>query len=167
MKTIVLTGMSGSGKSTVGKFLSEKLKINYADIDEQIIRNEKKSINEIFAQNGEKYFRELEKNTVIDVFQPENMVVSLGGGAFENKDTRNFLLKNSVVIYLKTSANAMYQRLKISTDRPLLNNNMSVEHIESLLNLRKINYELAHFSVSTDNRNIEEIGSEIIKYVQA
>ena len=88
-------------------------------------------------------------------------------GAFENKDTRNFLLKNSVVIYLKTSANAMYQRLKISTDRPLLNNNMSVEHIESLLNLRKINYELAHFSVSTDNRNIEEIGSEIIKYVQA
>lgn len=167
MKTIVLTGMSGSGKSTVCKYLSEKLKINSVDIDEKIIFDTKKSINEIFVQNGEKYFRELEKNTVFDVFQPENMIISLGGGAFENELTRNFLLKNSVVIYLKTSADIIYQRLKISTDRPLLNNNMSVERIESLLNLRKINYELAHFSVSTDNRNIEEIGSEIIKYVQA
>ena len=103
MKTIVLTGMSGSGKSSVGKVLAEKYHLKFIDIDEQIVLNEKKSINEIFSENGENYFRALEVQTIKNIFEPENLVISLGGGAFENDRTRNFLLNNSTVIYLQTS----------------------------------------------------------------
>jgi len=163
MKTIVLTGMSGSGKSTIGQFLSQKTGMKFVDIDEKIILNEKKSINEIFAQNGENYFREIEAKTIKNIFNPENLVISLGGGAFENEKTRNFLLKNSVVIYLKTSPETVLDRLKNANDRPLLNNNMNFERIEKLLNFRKNNYELAHFTVITDNKNVEEIAGEILR----
>ena len=163
MKTIVLTGMSGSGKSTVTKFLSEKFNLEAFDIDELIAEKENKSINEIFAQHGEKYFRNLEAQIIQNIFQPENILISLGGGAFENEQTRNFLLQNSTVIYLKTSPKNILERLKTATDRPLLNNNMSLDHIENILNSRRKNYELAHFSIITDNKNIEQIGSEIIK----
>ena len=163
MKTIVLTGMSGSGKSVLGKFLSQKLKLDFVDIDEKIVCNEKKSINDIFAQNGERYFRDLEVQTIKNVFAPEDMLISLGGGAFENENIRNFLLQNSTVIYLKTSSANILDRLKNATDRPLLNNNMNIERIEKLLNSRKNNYGLAHFTVITDNKNVEQIGSEILK----
>ena len=90
MKTIVLTGMSGSGKSTVAKYLSEKFALETFDIDELIVKKENKSINEIFAQNGEKYFRNLEAQIIQDIFQPEDILISLGGGAFENEHTKNF-----------------------------------------------------------------------------
>lgn len=162
MKTIVLTGMSGSGKSTVGKFLSKHLNVRFIDIDEQITIKEEKSINEIFAQNGEQYFRNIEAEIIKDIFKDENLVIALGGGAFENEQTRNFLLKNSAVVYLKTSENIIYKRLKNTSDRPLLND-MTLERIKSILNTRKNNYELAHFTILTDNKSIEEIGSEIIK----
>lgn len=163
MKTIVLTGLSGSGKSSIGKFLAEKTGLNFVDIDEQIVLNEKKSINEIFAQSGEKYFRETEVETIKKFFVPENMIISLGGGAFENIETRNFLLNNSMVIYLKTSPKTVLERLKNACDRPLLSDNMNLPSIENMLNSRKNNYELAHFTVITDNKNIEQIGGEILK----
>ena len=163
MKTIVLTGMSGSGKSTVGKNFSEKTGMKFIDIDEQIVLHENKSINEIFAQNGEDYFRELEVQTIKNVFEPENLIISLGGGAFENRQTRNFLLDNSTVIYLKTSSETIFKRLKNTDDRPLLNNNMNLDRIGKLLNTRQNNYELAHFIVITDNKNVEEIAGEILR----
>ena len=167
MRTIVLTGMSGSGKSTVGKFLSDNLNAKYFDIDEQIVLKENKSINEIFAQNGEQYFRKLETQIIKELFEDKNLIISLGGGAFENEQTRNLLLQNAVVIYLETSAEIIFERLKNTTDRPMLNNSMNLERIEMLLNSRKNNYELAHFTILTDNKNVQEIGSEIIKNVQA
>lgn len=163
MKTIVLTGMSGSGKSTVGKVLAKKCNLKFIDIDEQIVLNEKKSINEIFSENGEHYFREFEVQTIKDVFEPENLVISLGGGAFENNRTRNFLLNNSTVIYLQTSPEIILDRIKNAADRPLLNNNMNLSAIEKLFNLRKNNYELAHFIIITDNKNIEDLAGEILK----
>ena len=129
MKTIVLTGMSGSGKSTVAKYLSEKFALETFDIDELIVKKENKSINEIFAQNGEKYFRNLEAQIIQDIFQPEDILISLGGGAFENEHTKNFLLQNSIVIYLKTSPKNIFERLKTATDRPLLNYNMNLNNI--------------------------------------
>ncbi|MBO6257538.1 shikimate kinase [bacterium] len=163
MKTIVLTGMSGTGKSSAGNFLANKLGIQYNDIDNLIVQSEKKTINEIFEQCGEEYFRNLEAKVIQEVFKPENYLISLGGGAFENEKTRNFLLDNATVIYLKTSPKIILKRLKSATDRPLLNNNMNLERIEYLLNSRKKNYELAHFTIITDNKSIEQIGSEIIQ----
>ncbi len=162
MKTIVLTGMPGSGKTSVGKFVAEKTGRNFIDVDEQIVLSEKKSINEIFNLQGEKYFRNIEAQIIKKFFKNNNLIISLGGGAFENETTREFLLKNSFVIYLKTSPAIIYDRSKNSTDRPLLNNNMNLGHLNKLINSRKKNYELAHFTLITDNKNIDVLGSEII-----
>lgn len=162
MKTIVLTGMMGSGKSTVAKILKEKLNLKAIDIDSCIEKSEGSSISEIFKNNGEKYFRIIEGNTIKTVFKPENIILSLGGGAFENKDTREFLLKNSVVIYLETSADIIFERIKTDTSRPLLCDNMTIEKISEIMNLRKQNYQSATYTINTDNKTPTQIAQDII-----
>jgi len=162
MKTIVLIGMMGCGKTTSGKLLGEKLNIPVMDIDEQIEKSSHKTVAEIFAQDGEMFFRELEKNTIKHLFKRENLILSLGGGAFENNETRELLLNNSIVVYLKTSAQNIFARLKNNTDRPLLKNNMTVGKIQEIIDIRNKNYELAHFTISTDNKNPNQITDEIL-----
>ena len=112
MRTIVLIGMMGCGKTSVGERLANIVNSICVDIDLEIVKNTNMTINDIFAKKGEAYFRELEKNTIKNVFTAENTIISLGGGAFENEQTREFLLSNSVVIYLETSAQEIFNRLK-------------------------------------------------------
>lgn len=162
MKTITLIGMMGSGKTTLGLLLSKELKFNFADIDSIIENSEKQSISEIFQKKGEPYFRNLEQATIKETFQNENLILSLGGGAFENKETQNILLNNSYVIYLKTSASTIFERLKTDTSRPLLNKDNSVEKIQKIITSRKHNYELAHKTILTDNKKPQEIIQEIL-----
>lgn len=162
MKTITLIGMMGSGKTTLGLLLSKELKFNFADIDSIIENSEKKSISEIFQQCGENHFRQLEHSTIKEVFQNENLVLSLGGGAFEYKETQNILLNNSLVIYLKTSATTIFDRLKNDTSRPLLQGNNSIEKIQEIINSREHNYKLAHKTILTDNKKPQEIIQEIL-----
>ena len=161
MKTIVLTGMMGSGKTTIAKLLSEKLNIKYIDIDFLIEEKENMKISEIFAQKGENYFRKLEQEIIISSFITENSIISLGGGAFENPETRKFLLNNSTVIYLKTSPEIIYERIKNNTTRPLLCGKMSVEKIKQILKIREKNYESASIIINTNNKTPNRIVEEI------
>ncbi len=161
MKTITLTGMMGSGKSTVAKALSQILNCELLEIDSLIEHSKKLTINEIFAKFGEKYFREVEKQTILTSATPENQVIAIGGGAFEDKETREFLLKNTTVIYLKTSSETIFQRIKNDNSRPLLNNQMSTEKIEEIIKKRQQNYKKATLTIITDNKTIEEITTEI------
>ena len=162
MKAIVLTGMPGSGKTTVGMHLSKDLNIDFVDIDFAIEKSENRTISEIFANDGEKYFRVLESKIIKESFG-DNKVISLGGGAFEDPITRSFLLKNSVVIYLKTSVQEIYKRVKNNSQRPLLNDDMSAEKINKILSVREKNYKLAHFTIMTDNIVVEDVVRDIIK----
>lgn len=162
MKTITLIGMMGSGKTTLGLLLSKELNLQFADIDSIIENSEKKSISEIFQHNGENHFRKLEQATIEEVFQNENLILSLGGGAFENKDIQNILLNNSNVIYLKTSASKIFDRLKNDTSRPLLQDDNSIEKIQEIINTREHNYKLAHKTILTDNKKPQEIIQEIL-----
>ena len=164
MKTIILTGMMGAGKTTVAKVLAEKLNIKSIDIDTLIEQNEGEKISEIFSNKGEKYFREIEQCTINKIFTstPKNLVISLGGGALENSKTREFLLNNSTVIYLKTSPEIIYERIKNNTSRPLLCGNMSVEKITEILEKREANYQSATITITTDNKTPEKIADEII-----
>lgn len=161
MKTIVLTGMMGAGKSTVGQLLAQRLNAEFADIDSLIENKENKTISEIFEAFGEEYFRTIEKNIIKQCFKPENQILSLGGGAFENSETQEFLLSNSTVIYLKTSPETIKKRIENNNSRPLLNNNNNIQKISEIINLRKNNYEKAHHSITTDNKNPNEIINEI------
>lgn len=162
MKTITIIGMMGSGKTTLGKLLEKNLEIESIDIDSVIEEKAGKSISEIFSKYGEEYFRKLEKETIENTFKSENKIISTGGGAFENKETRDLLLNNSTVIYLKSSPEVIFERIKNNTQRPLLKNNMTVEKIEEILNSRQKNYELAHHTIITDSKNPDEIIEEIL-----
>lgn len=162
MKTIVLIGMMGSGKTTIGKLLGEKLTLRSIDIDVIIEQNEKRTVSEIFQNEGEKYFRNIERETIKKNFTNKNLIISLGGGAFEDQLTQELLLKNSTVIYLKTSPNVILERIKNNTNRPLLKNQMTVEKIQSIILQRQKNYELANITILTDNKNTDKIVEEIL-----
>ena len=164
MKTIILTGMMGAGKTTIAHILGEKLNIKSIDIDTLIEQNEGEKISEIFSNKGEEYFRKIEKETIRNIFtpDPENLVISLGGGALENPETWDFLLDNSTVIYLKTSPKINYERIKNNTSRPLLCDNMSVEKITEILEKREANYQSATITITTDNKTPNQIAEEII-----
>lgn len=162
MKTIVLIGMMGSGKTTIGKLLGEKLTLRSIDIDVIIEQNEKKTVSEIFQNEGEKYFRNIERETIEKNFTNKDLIISLGGGAFEDQLTQELLLKNSTVIYLKTSPNVILERIKNNTNRPLLKNQMTVEKIQSIILQRQKNYELANITILTDNKNTDKIVEEIL-----
>ena len=162
MKTIVLIGMMGSGKTTIGKLLGEKLTLRSIDIDVIIEQNEKRTVSEIFQNEGEKYFRNIERETIKKNFTNKDLIISLGGGAFEDQLTQELLLKNSTVIYLKTSPNIILERIKNNTNRPLLRNQMTVEKIQSIILQRQKNYELANITILTDNKNTDKIVDEIL-----
>jgi shikimate kinase len=165
MKNIVLVGLMGAGKTTVGKILSEKLKREFIDTDEMIVKSEKKSINEIFAQNGEKYFRELEKNIVLKVSQMVDKIISVGGGALENSENVSNLKHNGILFYLKADVDTLEKRLKNATDRPLLKNTMLKEKLTELLNKREKNYLLSQEIINTSNsKSTDIISEEIIEY---
>lgn len=162
MKTIVLIGMMGSGKTTIGKLIGEKLTLRSIDIDVIIEQNEKRTVSEIFQNEGEKYFRNIERETIKKNFTNKDLIISLGGGAFEDQLTQELLLKNSTVIYLKTSPNVILERIKNNTNRPLLKNQMTVGKIQSIILQRQKNYELANITILTDNKNTDKIVEEIL-----
>lgn len=161
MKTIVLTGMMGSGKTSIGKLLAKKFNLQFADIDNLIEQQENMSISEIFTLKGEEYFRNIEKIIIRNIFKNSDMVIALGGGAFENKQTRNFLLQNASVIYLQTEPETIFHRLTNDNTRPLLCGNMSIEKINEIIEQRKQNYESASFLINTDNKKPTAIVEEI------
>lgn len=161
MKPIVLTGMMGSGKTTIAKLLAQKLGFESVDIDSLIEEKEKLSISEIFNLKGEIHFRNIEKETIFSIFPNNNIIISLGGGAFEAPATREFLLKNATVIFLEASPDTIFERIKNNTSRPLLCDKMNKEKISEILEKRKQNYNSAHLKITTDNKTPNTVVEEI------
>ena len=163
MKTlVVLIGMMGCGKTTVGKILAEMLGYTFIDLDKEIENREKKNISKIFNDFGEQYFREIEKEMIREFSVLSKTVVSLGGGAFQDVETQKILKTNSVIIYLKATSGTIYNRIKNEIHRPLLCKNFSIETIDFILKKRKSNYEKAHHKIITDNKTPEQIAKEIL-----
>lgn len=163
MRKITLIGMMGSGKTTIGKILSEQTGISAIDLDNFIENKENESISEIFKTKGEQYFRTVEANTIKELTQTtSSQILSLGGGTFENEQTRELLLKNSTVIYLETTPEEIFKRIKKTNNRPLLKNNMTIEKISEIMTKRKNNYNLAHHKILTDGKTPSKIAEEIL-----
>lgn len=160
---IALIGMMGSGKTTVGAELKNVLPyLDYIDLDELIEKSTQKKISEIFLKYGEPHFRILENDKIKSVLKNNNQIISLGGGAFENEENRKLLLENAKVIYLKASPQAIYDRIKSETHRPLLRRDFSVEKIKQIMDKRKKNYEKAHFTIDTTDKSPYNIVKEIL-----
>ena len=119
-KSLVLTGMMGAGKSTIGRLIAKKLKVKFVDVDKIIEKNQKKSIKKIFEDRGEKYFRKLEEKITSKVLKSKKVVIALGGGAFMNNEIREKVLKSCISFWLKIDLEKLMRRYK-NNRRPLLN----------------------------------------------
>lgn len=173
---LFLVGFSGSGKSTIGPLLAEKLKIKFVDLDELTARKERMTVSDIFRKKGEKAFRQAEIKALRDLIlnRKSQMVVALGGGTFQNPKTRKITNENGLSIYLSCSRREIYNRLKDNTNRPLLKvkpqkneteKQALLKRINSLLNQRIKNYNKAAIRVSTSEKNINKIINEIIRKI--
>ena len=124
-KNICIMGLMGSGKSIIGKDLSKNLNLKFYDTDKEIELRTNKKINEIFKEEGESYFRDIEEKVCIEILTIDNCVVSLGGGSIISKKIRKTIKKNSYSIYLRVTLNNLLNRLKFSRKRPLLNKKLN------------------------------------------
>lgn len=163
-KNIVLVGLSGSGKTTVGKALKEKFPIfSLIDTDEIIVQREKRTINDIFAVEGEKYFRELESQIAKEVSETENQIISTGGGIVLNLQNIKELQKNGIIFYLQTSPDTIVKRLQGDSTRPLLNTDDIKSKLVSMLKKREKLYKNADVTINTDNCKIDSVVEEIAR----
>ena len=154
-KNICIMGLMGSGKSVIGKELSKFLDFKFYDIDKEIELKTKKSINEIFKENGELYFRNLEEKICVKLLNQNNCVISLGGGSVTNKKIRKLIKKNSYSIYLQVKLNNLVNRLISSKKRPLLNKDESkLKILKNLYEDRQKFYERADFIVNNDTDKV-------------
>lgn len=161
---ISVIGMMGSGKTTVAKILFAKLK-NFilVDTDSLIEEREKSSINDIFANNGEAYFRAAETDVLVNILKKDNQIISTGGGIVLKDVNLEQLKQHSVVFFLDADIDTLFERVKNNKDRPLLNNGKIREKIDVILNQRRKKYEQAHYIIDTNNKNPDIIADEIIR----
>jgi shikimate kinase len=136
---IFLIGFMGSGKSTVGHILSEKLGYSFVDTDSIVEKDWEMSISTMFEEHGENYFREREYKALKKVIENKNQVVSTGGGIVTYEKSKE-LLEGQEVYYIDVDSETVYQRLKSDNTRPLLKN-CSFEKMSDLLSFRKTIYE--------------------------
>lgn len=157
-----LIGMMGSGKSSVGKLLANKLQFSNIDIDKEIEKDEKLSIKEIFEKKGENYFREIESKYLLR--KRKLAVVSCGGGIILYKKNREFLKTSGYTIYLKSSIPTLEKRLLNENGRPLLSNDNLKETLINIYSKRKTLYtSAANTTIITDRRSVKEVCELIIK----
>ncbi len=162
-KNLVLTGMMGVGKSTIGKGLAEKLSYSFIDIDEIIEIKEGCSIEQIFKNKNEEYFRNLENDTSLKELKNKNSVISLGGGAFLNKSIRDTVKKTSISFWLDMDIDKLAIRLKHSKKRPLLHNKDLKKTVSKIYLERKGTYSQADYKVKCNLLKPELIINKIIK----
>ncbi len=164
---IFLIGFMGSGKSTVAKYLSSAYQMKQIEMDEQIEKNEGRSISSIFEKEGEEYFRTLETELLKSLDPRETFVVSCGGGAAVKEENVREMKEKGRIILLSAQPETVYVRVKNSHNRPLLEGNMNVSYIKELMDKRQKLYErAADFQVKTEGRTAEDIGEEIIKQIR-
>ena len=163
IKNLVLTGMMGVGKSTIGKILAKKLSYKFVDIDRMIEKHEGTSIEIIFKKKSEKYFRNLENVITLETLKKEKLVISLGGGAFLNSAIRQAVKDLSVSFWLDINNNVLIRRLKSSKKRPLLLKKNLNTTVIKIYKERKNTYNKANFRVKCDNLKPEIISNKIIK----
>ena len=137
-KNIAIIGNMGCGKTAFGKLIAKKIDYKHIDSDKKIVTLSKKSINDIFKEDGENYFRKIESKIVLNLIDKKNIILSLGGGSIRSLAVRNKLIKNSLTVFLDVDLKILVSRLRKSKHRPLLlNTNIDKKIIELDIQRRK------------------------------
>lgn len=163
MRNIFLVGFMGAGKTTVGRVLAGRLGYRYCDSDKVIETKAGKTIPEIFSGLGEDRFRELESETLESLAGKIKQVIATGGGAVMRDRNWDAMKKGGVTVYLKAPAEVIWNRIKHSKTRPLLNVDNPLDAAKELLEERIPFYEKADLTVDTESLSVEETASEIVK----
>jgi len=159
---VALIGFMGSGKTTIGKILADKLNYSFADSDQVIEEKQGMAISDIFKRFGEGYFRQLEEETIRDLLENNRIVISTGGGSVMNQALFEYMKSNAWVVHLNASIDTLWNRLKNCTNRPMLYHKQPRRRMEELYKKRYPIYQKAHYSIQTDGKTPMDIVSEII-----
>ena len=160
---IFLIGFMGCGKSTNAACLAEMTGAKQVEMDQMIVENEGMAIADIFKEKGEAYFRELETDLIKSFAGVKPAVISCGGGAVLKEENVRFMKECGRIVLLTAEPETIYERVKDSTERPVLNGNMNVGYIEELMEKRRPKYEAAaDVTIATDGKTSEEICEEIL-----
>lgn len=167
MRNVVLIGFMGTGKTSTGKLLANRLGYFFIDTDNKIEIDNKISINDMFAQYGEKYFRNKEAETIHKVAEYHNAVISTGGGVVLNEDNMIALRQNGIIITLKASIDVILERTgRRKNTRPLLKEEDRRQIIVDLLETRDALYQRADLIIDTSELSPLQVTDEIIKFIR-
>ena len=156
----------GTGKSKLGRQIANILKFNFYDVDHMVEKEFNMTIKELFQKYGEIFFRKIEKETIINLIlkinkNKEKVIISLGGGGFDDKETRKLLLKNTKVIWLHTPLDILVQRVGDGSKRPMIKGRTR-ESIMQLLDIRTKYYSLCHNQINTDKLSQNQVIEKLI-----
>ncbi|MGQ9799085.1 MAG: shikimate kinase [Ignavibacterium sp.] len=170
---IFLTGFMASGKSTIGPILANTIGWDFLDLDKVIEEKTSKKIVDIFREEGEKFFRELETKTLTEIIVLNKYVISLGGGTIENEENLKMIISNGILVYLETSPEAAYKRLRFKRDRPaLLFDNHEptkeefINRINTILSRRLKYYNQADIKINTDDKPVGITVDQLVKILR-
>ena len=161
-KNVALIGHMGSGKSILGQTIAKKLCINHIDSDQEILKFENSTINDIFLSKGESYFRDLETKIVTKSLDQKNVIISLGGGSILNKQVRNKLKSNSITVFLDVNLFELNKRLSRSHARPLIKNTNIFSKLKELDTERRKYYLKADIRI----QNVNSINKSYLNFIE-
>ena len=165
-KNLVLLGMMGVGKTTLGKIVSKMTGLKFIDTDASIERSCSMKISDIFKRKGEKFFRSEERKEVLKSLKESNSVIALGGGAFVDKSIRDVVLKKSISIWLDVNLKILNKRTKWNNKRPLLNKENNQKNINKLYEDRKNIYKLANHRIDCNDLTKNKIAKKIVTFYE-
>ena len=168
-KIITFIGMMGTGKSKFGRLIAKNLNFTFYDVDLLIEKKFNNTIKKIFQENGENFFRKTEESTIKELIfnisqSNQSSVISLGGGAFDNINTRTLLLEKSHVIWLNTPVEVLVNRVGDGSKRPMIRGDVK-KSISELLKKRIKYYSLSHDQLNTNKLNQNQIIEKITKII--
>lgn len=161
MRNIVLIGFMGTGKTSVGHALAERLGLTFVDMDAIIEEREARPITEIFATDGEPYFRTVERALVQELADQEGLVIGTGGGVVLNPDNINDFSATGLVVCLQAAPETILDRVAHDTTRPLLAGDDKMQKILGILEARKHLYDALPHQVDTDGLTVDEVAEKI------
>jgi shikimate kinase len=150
------------GKSAVGRNLAKRLRRRFVDLDRMIEKRAGLKVREIFELKGERYFRELEKQTLADLLQQPGHVIATGGGVVMDEENLRFLKDKTLLVCLSASTETIMARVGNSTKRPLLKGPNRRERVEAMLALRADKYAQAHVTVDTSELTLDQVVEQIV-----
>lgn len=164
-KPIVLVGMMGVGKTTVGRLLASRLKMSFYDSDDEIVRSVGKSISDIFSEDGEPAFREIERETIRHLLSNGPCVISSGGGGITIPETAYAIMSRSLCLWIDAPVPVLVTRTE-GSDRPLLKHGEPAEVLQTILDKRRAAYGQAHIHVLDDGLTPEEMVDRILLQIR-